>query len=390
MRYDDNRHSYRWTAGTPTASATDTYTGVVVSGANNGFQITVPADTNTRTLRVYVGATQARGRIEATLNGSTGPAYSDVSVGGPGGRSDGVYAINYRAQTAGQTLTVRYTMARDYGGGSVSLQAATLSQSCTPPTSPQLVISEFRLRGTATPHDYGEKNEFVELHNASDSPLTVCASDGSDGWTLAARAASGTSPAPVFTVPNGTMIPARGHYLAVNRGPYGYSLASHGAGHGTTATGDIAYATDIADNAGLALFKTSNPAQFTLANRLDAVGSTAETNALYREGTGYPALSPTPGEYSLYRDECGKGGSLTTPGSCPNPAPKDTGDNAADFIFVSTDGMNYGAGQRLGAPGPENLSSPIRRGFAPPLSRLAPRPLRCTVVGAQSRTRLNQ
>lgn len=121
VRYDDNPHSYRWTAGTPTASATDTYTGVAVSGANNGFQLTVPADTNTRTLRLYVGATQARGRIEATLNGSAGPAYSDVSVGGPGGRSDGVYAINYRAQNAGQTLTVRY---RDYGGGSVSLQTA--------------------------------------------------------------------------------------------------------------------------------------------------------------------------------------------------------------------------------------------------------------------------
>src|SRR4029434_1535648 len=34
---------------------------------------------------------------------------------------------------------------------------------------------------------------------------------------------------------------------------------------------------------------------------------------------------------------------------------------AADFIFVDTNGTSAGAGQRLGAPGPENLSSPIER-----------------------------
>ena len=41
--------------------------------------------------------------------------------------------------------------------------------------------------------------------------------------------------------------------------------------------------------------------------------------------------------------------------------PKDTGDNVSDFILVNTDGAFTGQGQVLGAPGPENLSSPIQR-----------------------------
>jgi len=35
--------------------------------------------------------------------------------------------------------------------------------------------------------------------------------------------------------------------------------------------------------------------------------------------------------------------------------------NASDFFFVDTNGISAGAGQRLGAPGPQNLSSPIQR-----------------------------
>jgi hypothetical protein len=140
-----------------------------------------------------------------------------------------------------------------------------------------------------------------------------------------------------------------------------YSLASYPAGNGTTATGDATYTTDIPDNAGIAIFNTSVAADFTLANRLDAVGSTLEANTLYKEGTGYPALTPFSIDYAFYRDNCGKSGSITTMGVCPISTPTDTNNNAADFVFVDTNGTSAGAGQRLGAPGPENLSSPIQR-----------------------------
>src|SRR6185436_3989695 len=107
-------------------------------------------------------------------------------------------------------------------------------------------------------------------------------------------------------------------------------------------------------NAGIALFNNNVPANFILANRLDAVGSTSEANTLYKEGTGYPALTPFSIDYSLVRDACGQQGPITT-------GVADTGNNAVDFYFVDTNGTSAGAGQRLGSPGPENLASPIQR-----------------------------
>ena len=50
---------------------------------------------------------------------------------------------------------------------------------------------------------------------------------------------------------------------------------------------------------------------------------------------------------------------------------QDTNNNAVDFIFVDTNGTSAGAGQRLGAPGPENLTSPTSLdGFALTASKL--------------------
>src|SRR5687767_10401947 len=216
-----------------------------------------------------------------------------------------------------------------------------------PDASGQLIISEFRVRGPN-----GANDEFIELYNNSGADHTVAG--GGTGYGVAAS--NGVARC---VIPNGTVIPNRGHYLCVNS--VGYSLASYPAGNGTTATGDATYTTDIPDNAGIAIFNTSVAANFTLANRLDAVGSTSEANTLYKEGTGYPTLTPFSINYSFYRDTCGKSGSITTFGACPISTPKDTNNNAADFVFVDTNGTSAGAGQRLGAPGPENLSSPIQR-----------------------------
>ncbi len=221
--------------------------------------------------------------------------------------------------------------------------------SCTQATP--IIVSEFRLRGAA-----GARDEFIELYNNSDGPTSVCTNDGSGGWTLAARTASGASASPVFTVPNGTVIPARGHYLAVNASPAGgYSLSAHPAGSGTTATGDLTYNTDIEDDSGIALFKTANPANFNAANRLDAAGFAGAAGAvadLYREGGGLTPVGTQNGEYSFYR----------TATSASGYVPKDTGSNATDFLLVSTLGSVFsGVQSTLGTPGPENLSSPPRR-----------------------------
>jgi hypothetical protein len=235
-------------------------------------------------------------------------------------------------------------------GGSISGGwSLDITEAPPPPTAGQLIISEFRLRGSG-----GANDEFIELYNTTGTAMTVSSLSGTG---LGVAASDGTTRC---TVPDGTVIPAGGHYLCVNS--VGYSLASYPAGNGTTATGDATYTTDIPDNAGIALFNNNTGGgSYSLANRLDAVGSTSEANTLYKEGAGYPALTPFSIDYAFYRDTCGKGGSISTFGVCSLSTPKDTDNNAADFIFVDTNGTSAGAGQRLGAPGPENLSSPITR-----------------------------
>ena len=89
----------------------------------------------------------------------------------------------------------------------------------------------------------------------------------------------------------------------------------------------------------------------------------------YKEGPGYPALTPFSIDYSFSRrlPAAAPGhpaGLATRCRSSRRPRADDqraadTDNNAADFIFVDTNGTSAGAGQRLGAPGPENLSSPV-------------------------------
>ena len=206
-----------------------------------------------------------------------------------------------------------------------------------------LIISEFRVRGPS-----GANDEFVEIFNNTAAPHTVTSSTGT-GYGVAAS--DGTLR---FSIPNGTVIPAHGHYLGTNS--VAYSLGGYAAG-------DTTFTTDIPDNAGIALFTTNVPADFAVGTRMDAVGSTSEANTLYKEGTGYPALTPFSIDYAFYRDQCGKAGVITTMGACPNgSATTDSDDNAADFVFVDTNGTSAGAGQRLGAPGPQNLTGPVNNG----------------------------
>jgi hypothetical protein len=230
-----------------------------------------------------------------------------------------------------------------------------LAAAQTPAEPGQLIISEFRLRGWD-----GAQDEYVEIYNATDTAHTVSSVDASDGYALAVNGGGVR-----FVIPNGTVIPARSHYLGVNAD--GYSLAAYPAGNGTTAVPDAAYIVNIPDNAGIALFRTSNPGGFTMANRLDAVGSTAVLNPLYREGAGLPTLVGFSINYTWYRDPCG----VPANGFCANGGfPQDTDDNAADFLFGDINGTSAGAGQRLAAPGPENLSSPGRLNTNPGLFRV--------------------
>jgi subtilisin-like proprotein convertase family protein len=205
-----------------------------------------------------------------------------------------------------------------------------------PPTAPgQLIISEFRTNGP-----FSESDEFVELYNTTGAPLIVQSSDESAGLGVAA-----SDGVVRCIVPNGTVIPTNGHFLCANSGGKGGDFRS---ASGRRSIVDVFYGVDIPENAGIAIFNTSNtgPTNQTIQNRLDAVGSTSEANTLYKEGAGYPASETSNLDYSFYRD------------LRPSGNPKDTGDNAADFLFVETNGTSTSAGQRLGAPSPEGLTDP--------------------------------
>ena len=225
-----------------------------------------------------------------------------------------------------------------------------------------LLISEFRLRGPV-----GATDEYIEVRNKLNVPFTVMAASGS-GYGIAAS--DGVTRC---TMPNGTVIPPYGHFLCVNSS--GYSLGE---------PGDAAFTLDIPDNAGVALFDNNvGGSSYSPGTRVDAVGSTSETNTLYKEGAGYPALTVTlPRESAWVRLpylSCAARG--CTPQSPPaiDQSQQDFDDNAADFYYTDTTGgisIPDGRIQRLGAPGPENLSAPVS---VPGAFELFPaRPSRCS------------
>ena len=210
-----------------------------------------------------------------------------------------------------------------------------------------LMITELRTSGPD-----GAGDDFVEIYNNSDSPHTVSVNDGTAGYGLFKMGATcGEAPVLIGLLLNGTVIPARGHFLFV--GSF-YSLFDY-------TIGDQRMISDIENDRNVGLFGTSAVAGMSTANRFDAVGFGSNTGAncdLLREGTNLTPLAGSVLEWSYQRDQCGKLGNPATFGTCIT-YPKDSNSNAQDFFFVDTAGTNTPAGQHLGAPGPEGLVDPV-------------------------------
>jgi Bacterial Ig domain/IPT/TIG domain len=138
----DNPTGFTWTDGTPTASATNVHTGIFAIGVGNGFQFTVPADTNLKTVRVNLGLWRAGGMFEATLSDGSAPAYVDGSLVNEMGTSNAVYTLNFAAASAGQTLTIKYTaQAQFHTSGNVTLESASLINGSDPDEYPIITVS---------------------------------------------------------------------------------------------------------------------------------------------------------------------------------------------------------------------------------------------------------
>ncbi|HKS28614.1 MAG TPA: Ig-like domain-containing protein, partial [Pyrinomonadaceae bacterium] len=194
-----------------------------------------------------------------------------------------------------------------------------------------VLISELRTSGPG-----GAGDDFVELLNNTDADIDI------SGWAIVKSGATcGDTPVVVAVIPSGTTIPARGNYLVVGSN---YSLGGYAAGNQTMTS-------NIEDDRNVALFNTSDLSNISTGARMDAVGfglNTGNNCDLLREGANLQPANGSTSEYSFVR-KVDKGETL------------DAGDNATDFVVVSTTpGTAVGANATpvLGAPGPESSASP--------------------------------
>jgi hypothetical protein len=271
---------------------------------------------------------------------------------------------------------------RDFGiglAGNWETWWAQVKPSTAPPsTSGNLIINEFRLRGPQ-----GVRDEYVELYNPGTVPVIVNTTDNSDGWALA-YSANGTTITGVANIPNGTVVPAKGHFLIADNPDGGtgptlvYGLNGYASTQVRGADSDTGWSFDIADNGGLAIFKTSNTSNFSPATRMDSVGFSSIAAGLFREGAGIPAMTTQPTtNFTFYRSPCPNNAPVygSALGCAPGSSglPKDSGANENDFVFVDSAGTSPFAGvQRLGAPGPKNVDGPLERNASFALDSLDP------------------
>jgi hypothetical protein len=123
-----------WTDGSPDASVTGegylVYSQSSTSGP--GMSFTVPADTTTRTLKIYVGtsvggsAAFSNGKLTASLSDGAAIPYTDTSVSGGVNNGLATYTIVYKAASAAQTLTIQWLNNTSIGQN-VTIFAATLA-----------------------------------------------------------------------------------------------------------------------------------------------------------------------------------------------------------------------------------------------------------------------
>ncbi len=128
-KYTSDRRALKWSDGSPVPSGTSADGVSVGGGTGRGFQIVVPADTTKRTLVLYVGTGNATGKLTARLSDGSAPDYVSRAGTRITKSWEGYYTLTYWAASAGQTLTVQWTVdsaKRPISSAAARLQGAAL------------------------------------------------------------------------------------------------------------------------------------------------------------------------------------------------------------------------------------------------------------------------
>ncbi|MBA2526365.1 MAG: lamin tail domain-containing protein [Pyrinomonadaceae bacterium] len=195
----------------------------------------------------------------------------------------------------------------------------------SPTLTPPVVISEFRTRGPN-----GASDEFVELYNNSDMPIAIA------NWKIRGSSSAGAIGTRV-TINAGTVIPARGHFLATH------------AGYGGSVVGDKTYPVGFANDGGIALTLPDDSV-------VDQVG--LSVGSAFKEGMQLAPL-PSDSNQSYERRPGGFNGST-----------QDMNDNLTDFqLLTPSDPQNTSS---VPTPGPSPSPTPAPSPSASPTPGATP------------------
>lgn len=136
--YTGDARTLNWTDGTNTGTSSNNGGEFNNGGATgNGFQIVLPADTNTRTTWLYVGGFDLGTPATVTCSlsdGSASPQTDSTTLAGSAGTSvDGLVKLVYAANSASQSLTVQFKI--NANTGNVTLQGVAIQSSVPPAAS---------------------------------------------------------------------------------------------------------------------------------------------------------------------------------------------------------------------------------------------------------------
>jgi hypothetical protein len=130
--YGDNRTSFQWSNGTPTAATTGTPTGVYSRnrGGNPIFTISRKAGVTTALrLVIYAGVSHAKGTMTAKLGDGTAVGSVSADLDNASDNDYGRWVIDFRATDPETMLVVTYVLTGDYdpNNSNITLAAATLA-----------------------------------------------------------------------------------------------------------------------------------------------------------------------------------------------------------------------------------------------------------------------